>query len=49
MPERSSGGMLQMLHLTMRVGGVNALWLLAIGLSALPVSLFNIAGIAIRR
>jgi formate hydrogenlyase subunit 3 len=43
MPERSSGGMLQMLHLTLRVGGVNALWLLAIGLSALPMSLFNIA------
>ncbi len=35
--------MLQFLHLTMRVGGVNALWLLAIGLSALPVSLFNIS------
>jgi formate hydrogenlyase subunit 3 len=34
--------MLQMLHLTVRVGGVNALWLLAIGLSALPISLFNI-------
>ena len=33
MPERVSGGMLQMLHLTLRVGGVNALWLLAIGLS----------------
>ncbi|TYD89633.1 formate hydrogenlyase subunit 3 [Klebsiella michiganensis] len=43
MPERVSGGMLQMLHLTLRVGGVNALWLLAIGLSALPISLFNIA------
>ncbi|STS92769.1 formate hydrogenlyase subunit 3 [Klebsiella variicola] len=35
--------MLQFLHLTIRVGGVNALWLLAIGLSALPVSLFNIS------
>ena len=35
MPERVSGGMLQMLHLTLRVGGVNALWLLAIGLSTL--------------
>ncbi len=43
MPERIHGGMLQFLHLTMRVGGVNALWLLAIGLSALPVSLFNIS------
>ncbi|STV93549.1 formate hydrogenlyase subunit 3 [Klebsiella pneumoniae] len=42
MPERIHGGMLQFLHLTIRVGGVNALWLLAIGLSALPVSLFNI-------
>lgn len=28
MPERVNGGMLQMLHLTLRVGGVNALWLL---------------------
>ncbi|MBN0646577.1 hypothetical protein JTM27_35735, partial [Pseudomonas aeruginosa] len=43
MPERIHGGMLQFLHLTIRVGGVNALWLLAIGLSALPVSLFNIS------
>ena len=43
MPDRIHGGMLQFLHLTMRVGGVNALWLLAIGLSALPVSLFNIS------
>ena len=43
MPELIHGGMLQFLHLTMRVGGVNALWLLAIGLSALPVSLFNIS------
>ncbi|MDU1298472.1 MAG: efflux RND transporter permease subunit, partial [Enterobacter hormaechei] len=32
MPERIHGGMLQFLHLTIRVGGVNALWLLAIGL-----------------
>ncbi|SSL80626.1 formate hydrogenlyase subunit 3 [Klebsiella pneumoniae] len=29
MPERIHGGMLQFLHLTIRVGGVNALWLLA--------------------
>ena len=43
MPDRVSAGMLQMLHLPLRVGGVNALWLLAIGLSALPISLFNIA------
>lgn len=43
MPERAGGGMLQMLHLTIRIGGVNALWLLAIGLSALPISLFNIS------
>ncbi len=43
MPERIHGGMLRFLHLTIRVGGVNALWLLAIGPSALPVSLFNIS------
>ncbi|WP_426617439.1 formate hydrogenlyase subunit 3 [Raoultella sp. R2A007] len=43
MPERMNGGVLQLLNLTMRVGGINALWLLAIGLSALPISLFNIA------
>ena len=42
-PERINGGMLQYLHLAMRVGGINALWLLAIGLSALPISLFNIS------
>lgn len=48
-PERINGGMLQYLHLAMRVGGINALWLLAIGLSALPISLFNIPGIVIRR
>ncbi len=34
--------MLQMLSLPVRVNGINALWLLAIGLSALPIALFNI-------
>ncbi|WP_434639123.1 formate hydrogenlyase subunit 3 [Klebsiella sp. I138] len=43
MPEQVSGGMLQMISLPVRVNGINALWLLAIGLSALPISLFNIA------
>ncbi|WP_142502499.1 formate hydrogenlyase subunit 3 [Klebsiella sp. 2680] len=43
MPEHGDDGMLQMLHLSIRIGGVNALWLLAIGLSALPISLFNIS------
>ncbi|WEF29104.1 formate hydrogenlyase subunit 3 [Klebsiella aerogenes] len=43
LPERIHGGMLQSLHLAMRVGGINALWLLALGLSALPISLFNIS------
>ncbi|AXC28950.1 formate hydrogenlyase subunit 3 [Raoultella sp. X13] len=42
-PEQVSDGMLQMLSLPARVNGINALWLLAIGLSALPVALFNIA------
>jgi hypothetical protein len=32
LPERIHGGMLQSLHLAMRVGGINALWLLALGL-----------------
>ena len=41
-PEQVSDGMLQMLSLPARVNGINALWLLAIGLSALPVALFNI-------
>lgn len=43
MPEQVSGGMLQMISLPVRVNGINVLWLLAIGLSALPISLFNIA------
>ncbi|HAT1610658.1 TPA: formate hydrogenlyase subunit 3 [Raoultella planticola] len=42
-PEQASDGMLQMLSLPVRVNGINALWLLAIGLSALPIALFNIA------
>ncbi|HHG8772805.1 TPA: formate hydrogenlyase subunit 3 [Raoultella planticola] len=42
-PEQVSGGMLPMLSLSVRVNGVNALWLLAIGLCALPICLFNIA------
>ena len=41
-PEQVSDGMLQMLSLPVRVNGINALWLLAIGLSALPIALFNI-------
>ncbi|MCI1035147.1 formate hydrogenlyase subunit 3 [Raoultella terrigena] len=43
MPGRVSTGVLQMISLPVRVSGVNALWLLAIGLSALPISLFNIS------
>lgn len=43
MPGRVSAGMLQMLSLPIRISGINALWLLAIGLSALPISLFNIS------
>ncbi|WP_045857640.1 formate hydrogenlyase subunit 3 [Raoultella terrigena] len=43
MPGRVSVGVLQMLSLPIRISGINALWLLAIGLSALPISLFNIA------
>lgn len=43
MPGRVSGGVLQMLSLPIRISGINALWLLAIGLSALPISLFNIS------
>ena len=43
MPGRVSTGVLQMISLSVRVSGVNALWLLAIGLSALPISLFNIS------
>lgn len=42
-PERLNDGMLPMLSLPVRVNGINALWLLAIGLSALPIALFNIA------
>ncbi|VFS76635.1 Hydrogenase-4 component B [Raoultella planticola] len=41
-PVQVSDGMLQMLSLPVRVNGINALWLLAIGLSALPIALFNI-------
>ncbi|MCF6688155.1 formate hydrogenlyase subunit 3 [Raoultella terrigena] len=43
MPGRVSVGVLQMLSLPIQISGINALWLLAIGLSALPISLFNIA------
>ncbi len=42
-PGQISGGMLHTLSLPVRVNGINALWLLAIGLSALPIALFNIA------
>ncbi len=38
MPDRIHGGMLQFLHLTMRVGGVNALWLLAMPVGAAGVA-----------
>lgn len=43
MPGRVSSGVLQMLSLPIRINGINVLWLLAIGLSALPISLFNIS------
>ncbi|MEX0548195.1 formate hydrogenlyase subunit 3 [Raoultella terrigena] len=43
MPGQVSSGVLQMLSLPIRINGINALWLLAIGLSALPISLFNIS------
>ncbi len=50
MPERIHGGMLQFLHLTIRVGASNALWLLAIGaVGAAGCHCSILAGIATRR